>query len=361
MTEGRSQNGGTKRGRLAALLTSPAMFLRDVDPVRGVAFFSPMTEESYRASSFLDNRIVRAGERDVVADLDDLLEWMATLAPQPRDIDYILHTGHCGSTLLSRILGQRDCFLSIREPPLLMGLSRSLRALDRPGFPISRPRWEAIKELGLLTLAKTWRDDQVPLVKPTSQAGNLIPTLMSHTGRERALLLYVDLETYLATMLRSHIRREIRLYAREFRVREFTGLLAGHPDTSDEYSDGQLTALSWLLQTRELALAEDDPANKDRVMRLRFETFLDDPPGTISRLCEFLGRPASMEECRALASEEQLGRSAKLPEVEHGREKRRLQLRLSREKHGDEIARALEWAEAVCETEPFRDLHLRFA
>ena len=79
MTQGHSQDGGPKRGRLAALLTSPAMFLRDVDPLRGMAYFSPMNEESYRASSFLDNRIVRAGERDIVADLDDLEELFAHL------------------------------------------------------------------------------------------------------------------------------------------------------------------------------------------------------------------------------------------------------------------------------------------
>lgn len=361
MTPERPQNTDSKRGRLAALLTSPAMFLRDIDPVRGLAVFSPMSEESYRASSFLDNRIIRAAEKDVIAKLDDLLDWVAELKPERRTIDYILHIGHCGSTLLSRILGQRDCFLSIREPPLLMGLSRSLRALDHPGFPISEDRWEAIKDLGLLTLSKTWREDQSPLVKPTSHAGNLIPTLMAHTGRERAVLLYVDLETYLATMLRAHIRQESRLYAREFRVRQFTELLPDQPGSSDDYSDAELTAMNWLLQTRDLALAEDAPGNQGRVMRLRFETFLDDPPGTIGRLCDFLGRPASAAECRSLASEEQLGRSAKLPEIEHGHEKRQLQLKLSREKHGAEIEEALAWAETICDTDPFRDLHLRFA
>jgi hypothetical protein len=361
MTREPSQNATDKRGRLAALLTSPAMFLRDLDPVRGIAIFSPMNEACYRQSSFLDNRIVRATERDVVADLDDLLEWIEILAPERRRIDYILHTGHCGSTLLSRILGQRDAFLALREPPLLMGLSRSFRALDRPGFPISRDRWEAIKDLALLTLAKTWREDQTALVKPTSQAGNLIPALMSHTGRERAVLLYVDLETYLATMLRAHIRQESRLYAREFRVGQFTKLLPGQPASSDEYSDPQLTAMNWLLQVRDLARAEDDPHSGGRVMRLRFETLLDDPAGTVGRVCEFLGRPATPAECRALASEEQLGRSAKLPHVEHGREKRQHQLQLSRERHAAEITQALAWAETICATEPFRDLQLRFS
>ena len=94
-----------RKDRLLTMLTSPSMFLRDLDPLRGIATFSPMSEESYRASAFLDNRIVRAGDRDAAMDLDHLLELVRARPRRRRPIHYIFHIGHCGSTLLSKVLG----------------------------------------------------------------------------------------------------------------------------------------------------------------------------------------------------------------------------------------------------------------
>ena len=67
-----------------------------------------------------------------------------TQAPPTR---YIFHIGHCGSTLIARLLGELEQFLSLREPPVLMGLSRSCRVLDSPEFGLDRDRWQALFEL----------------------------------------------------------------------------------------------------------------------------------------------------------------------------------------------------------------------
>jgi len=346
--------------RQAALLTSPAMFLRDVDPLRGTAVFTPMTEESYRASAFLDNRIVRAGDRDMAVDLDDLVELASAMPGERRVIHYLFHVGHCGSTLLSRILGERPCYLALREPPLLMGLSRSARALDRPGFPISRQRWQSLSDLSLMTLAKTWRPDQTALVKPTSQAGNLIPMLMSHTGRERAVMLYTDLEAYLATMLRPHTRRETLLFARDFRVKDFCRLKPDAPGTADAYEAGPLVAMSWLLHVREMLAGLDDPQIGPRCMLLHFGTFLADPAGTTERICEFLGPALSTEEERVTACTHWLSVAAKLPDQAYSAGDRDRELAASRSANAADITAGMRWAVEVCESEPFSGLMDRF-
>jgi len=347
--------------RQATLLLSPAMFLRDVDPLRGTAVFTPMSEESYRASSFLDNRIVRAGERDVMADLDDLVDLASSLSLERRVIHYLFHVGHCGSTLLSRVLGERPCYLALREPPLLMGLSRSVRSLGRPGFPIPPERWESLRDLSLLTLGKTWRADQTALVKPTSQAGNLIPILMRHTDRERAVMLYTDLEAYLAAMLRPHTRRETRLFARDFRTREFAGLVPGAPQTSDAYDDGPLAAMSWLMHTREMAAALDDPAIGPRCMLLHFDTWLSDPRGVTSQVCEFLGPALTADEMDRLDGLPLLSASAKTPGQPFSGEDRRRELAASRNDNAADIAAGLEWVREICDAAPFKGLLDRFA
>ncbi len=342
-----------------AMLTSPALFLRDVEPLRGVAVFTPMTEESYRASSFLDNRIVRAGDKDVIADLDDLMDLASRHPGGRRIIHYLFHVGHCGSTLLSRILGERTCYLALREPPLLMGLSRSARALGRPGFPISEQRWESLKALSLMTLGKTWRSGQTPLVKPTSHAGNLIPTLMRHSGQERAVLLYVDLETYLATMLRPHARRETRLYARDFRVREFSSLVPGAPQTTDEYTEGQLAAMSWLMHAREMAAALDDPDIAPRCLPVHFESFVADPRSVTAQIFEFLGPPLTAGEMPP-GEPRWLSVAAKAPGEAYSAGDRERELALSRSENADGIADGLAWASGACEADPFTGLAERF-
>ena len=344
-----------------AMLDSPALFLRDVDPVRGRAIFTPMNEASYRASPFLDNRIVRAAERDLVADLDDLIELAAAGQTEPPLIHYLFHMGHCGSTLISRILGERPCYLSLREPPLLMGLSRSLRALGRPGFPLSRKRWEALKELSLLMLGKTWRSDQTAVVKPTSHAGNLIPELMHHTGRERAVLLYVDLATYLATMLRPHTRRETRLFARDFRMKEFLDLSGLDPATSSDYSETKLIALTWLLHAREMTIALEDSALAGRCLPVHFDDFLADPLTAISGICDFLGSPMPAAERESVLGGSWLSRSAKNPSEPYDTRARDRELATLRAEHAEELQAGMAWAAGVCNSEAFSGLTDRFA
>lgn len=346
-------------GPLRDLAGSPAWFLRDLDPIQGTAVLSPMDEASYRASSFLDNRIRRAGPRDLAVDLDALLDLAARSGVRRRPIHYIFHVGHCGSTLLSRLLGELPGLLALREPPLLMGLSRSLRRLHEPGFPISLERWETLFDLALAMLARTWRPDQTALVKPTSHAGNLIPRLLGSTGQERALLLYVDLETYLTTMLRPDTRRETELFARDFRIGDFRRLVPGAAGSVDDYTPGQLAAMSWLLHARELARALDDPALDGRVRLLDFDRFLDAPETGLEDICRFLGQGQDPPTLASVLSG-QGGRSAKDPGQRHGPEQRRAELAAARQTYADEIDAGLEWAARMeAAAEPFTGLRAR--
>jgi hypothetical protein len=350
-----------RQERLLAMLTSPAMFLRDLDPLRGIATFTPMSEESYRNSAFLDNRIQRAGERDIAIDLDDLLDLVQARPHRRRPIHYVFHIGHCGSTLLSRILGDRDCFLALREPPLLMGLSRSMRALGRPGFPISRERWESLLSLSLWMLSKTWRPEQTVLVKPTSQAGGLIPVLMDYTGLEKAVLLYVDLETHLPMILRPHTRRETRLFAADYAVRDFARLAPGYPDSPDRYTVAQLAVMSWLLHVRDFAGITAQASAAARCLPLHFEAFLRRPGDAIVEICRFFGQPVKHSELERLTSPDLLQRAAKNTDQTYGEDARRRELESARQEYRQEIEEGLTWADRVCRLPAFSGLRERFS
>jgi hypothetical protein len=353
---GPNPDPGGPGGPLRDFAVNPAWYLRDLDPVEGTAVLSPMDEDSYRASIFLDNRLQRAGTRDLQVDLEALMGLAARTALPRRPIHYLFHMGHCGSTLLSRLLGELPGLLALREPPLVMGLSRSLRRLREPGFPIPEDRWEALFELALACLGRTWRPDQTALVKPTSHAGNLIPRLLRFTGRERALLLYVDLETYLATMLRPEVRRETLLFARDFRIDDFRRLVPGAAPSVDDYSPAQLAAMSWLLHARELVTALDDEAVQGRVRALDFDQFLDAPVRHLQDLCGLFGQPQDPEALAAIAARV-MGRSAKDPKRDFGAQQRRQALAAARGAHRAEIEAGMAWAARVESAAPtFRGL-----
>lgn len=337
---------------LRMLAESPELFLRDIDPGRGAAILSPMSEDSYRDSTFLDNRSVRAGERDIVVPVDALIAILADSDTPAPPIRYIFHIGHCGSTLIARLLGELDQFLSLREPPVLMGLSRSYRVLGSPEFGLDRERWQALFELAVILLSRTWHPEQRALVKTTSHAGNLIPQLMTRTGDERALFLYLDLETYLATMLRSHTRQENRLYARDFRVREFAGLATAQSADFDDYSDAQIAALTWLLHMREFALALDQTEIRERSVALTFDEYLASPQQQLGRICEFLGTRVSTERLATLLTGPAATTHAKQPDARFDASERARQLDVGRSKSAAEIETGRLWAAEVCGNEP---------
>ena len=340
---------------------SPAWFLRDVDPITDKAVLSPMDESSYRASIFLDNRIKRAGSRDLAVDLEALLELATRSGMSRRPVHYLFHIGHCGSTLLSRLLGDCDGLMALREPPVLMGLSRSLRRLQEPGFPIAPERWETLLELSLCCLGRTWRPGQTALVKPTSHAGNLIPRLLTFTGEERAVMLYVGLETFLTTMLRPEIRRETLLFARDFRIGDFDSLMPGRRDSAADFEPGQLAAMSWLLLVREMACALDDPSLSGRIKTLDFDRFLASPETTFGEVCDFLGQHPGPESLGDILARHG-GHSAKDPDRRFDAARRQQELAAARHSHAREIEAGLVWAQQmVRDNECFSGLLDRFA
>ena len=92
-----------------------------LDPSQGMGRLVAMDRDSYRAASFLDDRMLRSpADAQIVS--WDRIEAAAT-GDMRRDARWIFHIGHVGSTLLSRLLGELDGVLAIREPRLLRDLA----------------------------------------------------------------------------------------------------------------------------------------------------------------------------------------------------------------------------------------------
>src|SRR5579862_3010025 len=120
----RSPRGGTTGRRMsppegaptdAQLRDSPAWYPLEVLPGDTVRLLR-LDAAAYRAASFLDQRLLRSAPREARIPGAQLAAAAAGLTPCAR---YLFHTGHVGSTLLSRLIGAREEFFALREPALL--------------------------------------------------------------------------------------------------------------------------------------------------------------------------------------------------------------------------------------------------
>ena len=92
-----------------------------LDPNAGRVRLIEMDRESYRAASFLDDRMM---QQPVIV---HVVPWQTVESAIPdnarHDARWIFHIGHVGSTLIARLLGEIPGVLSVREPRFLRDLT----------------------------------------------------------------------------------------------------------------------------------------------------------------------------------------------------------------------------------------------
>src|SRR5260221_4228759 len=92
-----------------------------LDPSAGTVRLVAMNRDSYREASFLDDRLI---QQPVDAQIVAWPEIESAMARDMRgDARWIFHIGHVGSTLVSRLLGEIDGVLALREPRFLRDLA----------------------------------------------------------------------------------------------------------------------------------------------------------------------------------------------------------------------------------------------
>ncbi len=98
------------------IFVSPELYLQSYDITRNTMTFTPMTAETYRSTSFLDERIHQAQPVDARVDLNSFIDTFENVRPTPRPLGFIFHTGFCCSTLLARCIQELENTLVLKEP-----------------------------------------------------------------------------------------------------------------------------------------------------------------------------------------------------------------------------------------------------
>lgn len=332
-------------GELKALLpVSPDAYAQNIDLVRGLVLVVRLEADAYRAASFLDDRVLGPATSGAWLPGPAVTEAARRIAG-PRPLHFIFHTGHVGSTLLSRLLDETGWVLPIREPLPLRTIADAHDALASPQSLLSAAQFEALLDMTLRLWSRGYDWTRAVVVKATSSAGRIARLLLRARPEARAVYMNLGPEPYLATLLggansladlRGHGPERMRrlLARREFPVSPLHAL-----------SPGELAALGWLVESlSQKDAVEDQPG---RVLPIDFDTFMADVPRGMERVLGHLGLPADAGFLSRVSASPALTRYSKAPELPFPPEERSVRLAQSRRENREEIAKGMAWLERM--------------
>jgi hypothetical protein len=313
---------------VAEITASARWLAQALDANAGAVRLVDLSPQAYRAASFLDDRIFQS---PVVAHVVPWAPIAEALQPNARcDARWIFHIGHVGSTLISRLLGELDSVLAVREPRILRDLAL-VPADRRPAFV------EPVRAL----LSRTFVASETALVKATSFVSELAAEIVPAGGR--ALFLYVPAPVYIATILAGESsRQELRMLAASRAAR----LEARAPGVAvTQGSDADLAAVAWACEMTALEAAAEAMATGNVHWR-NFDSQLGDMHRGLVELASFFGFRGSSETLEQIAGGPLLSRYSKALEYDYSPALRREVLAQAERTHRPQIRQALAMLES---------------
>ena len=337
-----------KPDTLAAELKQAADWLfQDLDLVNRRGLLVKFSEQDYRNASFLDQRALRPGTQGAWLPLPRLLEMARDIRP-PLPPHAIFHVSHCGSTLVSRLLAELPGCLPLREPLPLLTLAQARRDLALPTSRLDTAGWDTLFALFLRLGSRNYRAGERVVIKATSACANLLPHFLEQAPASRALLLYTDLETWLATMLRDEtVRENGRFYAPAW-LTDFMSLTGREDLKLAVLSDAEQFALNWLAGMLHFQRAQE--TQPGRVQSCDFEGLLAATAEGLRRTGGFFGLDTGR--ANELAASTLMRSYAKNPGRRYDPDHRRQELKAARSQVGGEIAAGLAYAEKLVKETP---------
>jgi hypothetical protein len=327
-------------------LDDPGFLPFKLDLVGRRVLFLRLDAAQRREAAFLDDRALPANADGAWVPLDAVLARDVAAVPSA---DAIFHIGHCGSTLLSRLLDSWPQVQGLREPLPLRTLAEAWPTLQQPQSRLSPQQAPHL----LRALWSRWSTALAPharsVVKATSSCNGLIETLLAQQPKMRAILIDMPLRPYLATLLKSPASVIDAASAAGERMHELHSRGLGDGVALHALSLPQQCAMGWLAERiRFDAVARGEHAA--RVLRVDFERLLAQPEHELRRIAAHLQLdPAGVAPALAAPA---WGRYSKAQSHGYGRDDRAHDLALALQRHGDEISEGEAWVEGLLERNP---------
>lgn len=311
-----------------AIAASPLLFPFAIDTDSDVVQLVELTEQDYAEASFLDQRLELVIRQPIWLRWADLRAVAATL---PRHCHFIFHISHCGSTLVSRMLGRLPGCFALREPGIL-------RKLHRTAWCLEECRDRAAHFLALWS--RVYRPGQTAVIKTTSYVSEHGSDLMSLVPDCRAVLLFLPLTEFLPAMLDGTLHDVMAESASRI------ARLQQRLDASFECrSPGEYVAMTWLCEM--LSLDAIAARQGGRSLWVNFFDFLQDPGSEVERLSHHFNITTEMNDIARAAMQIELGRYSKKTDVMFNPHNRAKRIEHSRDTHQVEIGRGLDWVRRI--------------
>ncbi|MDB5692218.1 MAG: hypothetical protein JWO81_1281 [Alphaproteobacteria bacterium] len=316
----------------------PAWFPQLLDPINDRVLLVRRSEAEYRDAAFLDERSLRPEQERQVVDWPALAASVS--AEARRDVHYIFHIGHVGSTLISRLLGELPDLLALREPLVVRTFHDMLEERGQAEAlwdPASLP---ARLDVMTALLSRTFRPEQRAMVKATSftseSAAELVP------AGAKTLLLMASPQRYIETILAGdNSRRDLRATAAA-RLRRLHRRSGAHRWKLWEMTEGEKVAMAWAAEMTSLHQARET-LPEGATLWTDFDSFLAAPAESLQALASFLGLELDADGAGRLARHPLMGRYSKAIEHEFGPRERAALLAQARRDHSEAIADGLRW------------------
>jgi hypothetical protein len=269
-----------------------------LDPSAGTVRLVAMDRDSYRAASFLDDRLI---QQPVDAQIVPWPEVEAAVAGDRRaDARWIFHIGHVGSTLVSRLLGEIDGVLGIREPRLLRDLAMTPPDV-RERYLVPVPQ----------LMSRTFAPEETACVKATSFASEIAAELVP--AGERALFMYARPRKYVASILAGENSLQELHMLGEYRSHRLEARAIALPPARN---NAERAATAWACEMTTLEAAAE--AMSDRhIAWAEFDFMLRAMAAELGRVAEFFGLTADPSRLQAIAAGPLMLRYSKAPEYEY--------------------------------------------
>ncbi|MGH8177662.1 MAG: hypothetical protein ACREV5_15505 [Steroidobacter sp.] len=333
---------------LTRLSASPDLYVQKIDLTREAALVMQFDLTAYRAASFLDDRILIPTAKGLWTPLGRLIE-AAELVRDARPVHFIFHTGHVGSTLVSRLLDETRVVLSLREPLPLRTLADAEDSLGQCESLLSHSQFESLRHTLMQLWARGYDETRAIVVKATSSSGRIAGSLLDSQVASRAIYLNVGVEPYLATLLAGKnssidLRGHGPVRIRRLQSRLTASLMPLHALTL-----GELAALSWLAETWN----QRDAAKMagERLLAVDFDRFLANVENCMDEILRHFGLSLDPKFLSEIAHSPVLTRYSKAAEFEYSPQIRAEILNESRQRNRDEIRRGLGWLENLAKAE----------
>lgn len=332
--------------------TDPDLYLYRIEPIQGTASVMVMDEAAYNAARFMNKDIVTLETLGANIPLYRVTEYAEARTAPARPVHFILHLSHTGSTLISRLLDATGTTLGVREPWPLISLAELQDDLGTKHSIIAEDDYARLRDALVTVWSRVFRDDTTAVVKATSHAGRAVPDILRTHATSRAISLTMQPEAFITALLaRQNPIRELIGYSVE-RMKRFVRTHGDIAAPIHALTPGEHAALAWLVERQiehdVLTAAE----TTDRVIDVDFDVFLDRPVEELGRIADHLQLGASDAAVEAAATGPLMSQYSKAAGQSFTPDMRRALMAETRQVRGDEIARGMEWLDAVAKASP---------